>query len=67
MDGIFHTAGTVGMDYGYARSAINKTWPARIKSLTVTGNNLAALHSAFSTDIQALCSYLLLVSLCEYV
>lgn len=55
------------MDYGYARSAINKTWPARIKSLTVTGNNLAALHSAFSTDIQALYSYLLLVSLCEYV
>lgn len=35
--------------------------------LTVMSSKLATLYSAFSIYIQTLCSYLLLVSLCEYV
>lgn len=67
MDGIFHKGGKVGMDYDCVCSAINKIWPVRIRSLTVMGNKLTTLYSASSIYIQTLCSYLLLVSLCEYV
>jgi len=47
MDGIFHKAGKVGMDYDCVCSAINKMWPVRIRSLTVMGNKLDTLYSAF--------------------
>lgn len=64
MDGIFYKAGKVGVDYV---SVINKIRPVRIRSLAVIGNKLATLYSAFAISIQTLCSYLLLVSMCEYV
>lgn len=67
MDRIFHKAGKVGTDYDCVCSAINKIWPVQIRSLTVMGNKLATLYSAFSTYIQTLRSYLLLVSPCAYV
>lgn len=67
MDGILHKAGKVGVDYDSVCSAINKIWPVRIRSLAVMGNKLATLYSAFSISIQTLCSYLLLVSVCEHV
>lgn len=67
MDGIFHKAGKVGMHYDCVCFAIGKIWPARIRSLTVMGNEVATLYSAFSIYIQTLRSYLLLMSLHEYV
>lgn len=67
MDGIFHKAGKVGMHYDCVCSAISKIWPARIRNLTVMGNEGATLYSAFSIYIQTLRSYLLLMSLHEYV
>lgn len=67
MDGIFHKTGKVGVHYGCVSSAISKIWPARIRSLAVMGNEVATLYSAFSIYIQTLHSYLLLMSLHEYV
>lgn len=67
MDGLFHKAGKVGVHYGCVSSAISKIRSAQIRSLTVMGNEVATLYSALSIYIQTLHSYLLLMSLHEYV
>lgn len=67
MDEIFHKAGKVGVHYDCVCSAISKIWPVQIRSLTVMGNEVATLYSAFYIYIQTLRSYLLLMSLHEYV